>query len=479
MKDKRVSFLLIVLLVFGAVLSSCAADTRKEVPSEEATTIPAEQDPLDYLPNKQFGETFDMLVRLQDVNDNYVVEQQEKPTLIQENVYYSYAEVSQRYDVDFRFTGLDGYSSGQAQFVNTILSDIQAGGTFDAVAPSYYFGVSLVIQGCYLNLKQIPVFDFSKPWWYDGFNNTLELDNSLYVCAGEFDIGHLKNTYAMIFNETILNNYQLESPYQLFEENNWTLETLLTMAEVVGDISGTGKVGLAVTRKSADCFFQGSGLRFVDKDGNGELYVSKYSDRAETLYQTLSNYIGKSSEVCKYGGSPDVDFLQGNTLFAAMTLGSMTKLIDASFDYGAMVYPKYDSEQNAYYSTTAGSSVFALIKTTPDTEMSATVLEALCAYFHEKVTPAIFENLMQGRVARKPEMASMLETIRDTLFYDFGFVWSASLGNVATFTSFIESGSYESMSTWYQAIGGGYEIKLDEFLTSYEKIPEKLRENSN
>ena len=76
-------------------------------------------------------------------------------------------------------------------------------------------------------------------------------------------------------------------------------------------------------------------------------------------------------------------------------------------------------------------------------------------------------------------MAAMLETIRDTLFYDFGFVWSASLGNIATFTSFIETGSYEAMSTWYQAIGGGYETKLDEFLTAYAKVPEKLQAGSN
>ena len=350
MKCKKVILLLAMSLMFQCFFSSCT--TKDDTPlTEESSVQQTEEDLLGYLPDKQFGDTFDMLVRLQDVNDNYITEQQEEPTLIQENVYNSYAEVARRFDVDFRFTGLDGYSSGQAQFVNTILSDIQAGGSFDAVAPSYYFGVSLVIQGCYLDLNQISVFDFSKPWWYDGFNATMELNNAMYVCAGEFDVGHLKNTYAMTFNETIINSYGLESPYQMYDENRWTLENLLIMAETVGDISGTGKVGLAVTRKSADCFFQGSGLRFIDKDGNGELYVSKYSDQAETLYQTLSNYIGKESNVCKYGGSPDADFLQGETLFAAMTLGSMTKLIDSGFDYGVAVYPKYNADQKEYYST--------------------------------------------------------------------------------------------------------------------------------
>ena len=68
----------------------------------------------------------------------------------------------------------------------------------------------------------------------------------------------------------------------------------------------------------------------------------------------------------------------------------------------------------------------------------------------------------------------MLEVIRDSVYYDFGFVWNASLGNIANFTSFIEAGSYEAMSTWYDAVEGGYKKKLSEFLTLYAKIPEKI-----
>ena len=479
MKRKLLTGGLCFCLLVANLLSGCkSSDNNLTQPdTSKAAVITKEPDLLDYLPERAYDATFEMLVRLQDVDANYTVSKEGDKTEIDSAVFSAYSRVSDRFGISFHFTGLDGYSSGQTQFINTILSDIQAGGNYDAVAPSYYFGVPLVIQGCYLDLNRLPVLDFSNPWWYSGFNDTMELQGAIYTCAGAFDTGHLKNTYALAFNESMVNQYSLSNPYELYQNNEWTFDRMLSMAEEVGNISETGTVGLAITRKSADCFFQASGLRFVDKDSDGALKVTKYSDRAEALYQTLSRYIGKSSEACKYGGRPDIEFPEGKTLFSAITIGNLVNFKNVEFQYGVMVYPKYHSEQKGYFSTTAGSSVFALTKVTRDPEKSAVILEALNACFYDQVTPAIFRTVLQGRISKKPEMAAMLEVIRDSVYYDFGFVWNASLGNIANFTSFIEAGSYEAMSTWYDAVEGGYKKKLSEFLTLYAKIPEKISGN--
>lgn len=475
---------LLCLLLLAILLTGCSGGgengPQETTPAAGDTQPPAagEQDPLAHLPDVQYGETFDVLVRLQDQNTNYIyTPPTELSTTVDEEVYAAYDAVAERFDVDFKFTGMDGYSSGQEAFLNTIITDVNAGGSFDLVAPSYYFGVTLVTQGYYRDLNTLSAIDFSQPWWYDGFNDTCELYNQLYVCAGAYDIGNLTNTYCLVFNEDLIASYGLDSPYDLYDRNEWTFEKMMEMAAEVGDVEGGEIVGVALTRKSTDCLFQASGLKFVDKNQEGEYYVSMYSDQAETLYQRLSAYIGANNNVYKYGGMPNVEFPEGKTLIAAMTLGNTASLRNSNIRFGVTVFPKYQSSQDSYYSTTAGSSVFAVIKNAPDPEMSAVILEALNAKFHQHVTPAIFEQTLQGKVANQPKAASMMEVIRDTLYFDFGFIYSASLANIASFTSFIESGSYETMSLWYHAKEEGYKSRLDAFLEDYRNIPNLGKEN--
>ena len=56
-------------------------------------------------------------------------------------------------------------------------------------------------------------------------------------------------------------------------------------------------------------------------------------------------------------------------------------------------------------------------------------MECLASEGYRQVTPAVFETVMQYQTSASPEMAEMLELIRDTAWFDFGRIYSSDLSS--------------------------------------------------
>ena len=89
-------------------------------------------------------------------------------------------------------------------------------------------------------------------------------------------------------------------------------------------------------------------------------------------------------------------------------------------DFGIIPYPKFDEEQDQYYSRASFYMPNVVPVTNSDLEMTGAVLEALnCAYANE-VVPAYFEITLKTKYSRDTESEAMLDLVMENRVIDLG-----------------------------------------------------------
>ena len=102
-------------------------------------------------------------------------------------------------------------------------------------------------------------------------------------------------------------------------------------------------------------------------------------------------------------------------------------LRDSDLDVGVVPLPKYDSEQDSYYSFTTGYCItclgFPQSNTGDRLERAAFITEALAVQSLTTVTPAYFEVCVKTRYAPDIESSGMIQIILDTIYTDLAEVY--------------------------------------------------------
>ena len=469
---KRIFTLLLAGLML--VLPACG-DKKKgnEQTSEEETQQKVEY--LDDLPETREydGVEFRALAGNPTAENNFLMaDPGETATVLQSASYGCAIQLYDRFGITMKYTFMDSYAAGHKAFLQEITQTTLGGKetSYDLVVPGYWYGLTIA-GGNYLNLNSLSNLDFTKPYWNQAFNDNVEINDCLYACVGDFGLDSMTGAYAVVFNQKLLASHDMATPFEYYDDNSWTLENMLAMAKAAydGDVEGSETYGILLSRQSVDAFYTASDLKIYTVD-DGEYQLTKYSEKAENLYQTFYQ-LRKAKEECKFSTVTEkgelIDlFMQDKALFGCFALEEIRALRNMQSDYGVIVYPKYDSQQESYLSGTTGGGIFAIPKAARSPEMSALVLEAMSAAFHQNVIPALIEITLEGQSVRDQRSSDMISEIIDNIYWDFGFINHTSLGNVANFAIEMENG-YSTMSSWYRSAESTYQNKLVEYLNSF------------
>lgn len=114
-------------------------------------------------------------------------------------------------------------------------------------------------------------------------------------------------------------------------------------------------------------------------------------------------------------------FLENKGLFSNTNLGAVFSLRNMEADFGILPIPKYDEEQERYYSFSSvySGGIMMVPKTADNLERTAVVLTAL-ASGSEDVYKAYYEGALKGKVARDEGASDMIDILLSTRCYDWG-----------------------------------------------------------
>lgn len=439
---KKILALLLAALMIGSTVSCASdpaeetADLTAETPAAEATEPETETEKLylDNLPEDlTFGDTdFNILVRSEREDTTFSFE------LIGETVNDSIAErtlaLEDRLDITIMPVAL---VSDKGQWNTAIAGSAQAAdGAYDVVLPDYWWGIEL--GGYYADLNQIKYFDFEQPYWCDGWNDNNEIYGKLYTAVGDWSLDLILQMEAVYFNQRMIEELQLDSPYDLVKEDKWVHDNFIKMVEAGHkDTNGDGKYkpgddvyGLMYNLHGGRGFLYAYGMKLGQKNADGEWTLDYYDDRFVKIYETVYDMHNNSGFVY-YGESSGTLFAGGSTMFQVAVLdttrGALREMED---DFGLVPYPKMDEAQEDFITFNLGTAYMAILKSAKNPEMSAAVMEAMSAANRKSVIPVLFEDALKDKYSRDSTTAEMLDILQRTVRFDFAFVNDAALGGL-------------------------------------------------
>ncbi len=489
MKSTRtLTFLLAALMAAGTfTFASCGGDgSGTQVQTDASTggateavdTETAEPDPFESF---DFGgEEIRILVSANDYDgrgsSKYAIkhEEEENGDVVKDAVYKRNMDVAELLNVKFVFTeNEDDYTV----IPNTVSKFVTAGDdAYDLVIHDLFPLATLSVSNNFLNVYDIPHFDFSKDYWYDSYMSDISFasEDQRYLLAGDYFLDILRTAHALYFNKEMFNTL-FESADELYDHvfnGTWTHEVFLNyISDAYQDINGDGKADDDDRYGYCTINYWGpmipwviaSDITFLEYESDGAPYFAMNNERSIQLLTNLVDiFHGEGTH--NYSASVEActnAFINENSLFGGyQRVSSLEMFRDMETDIGILPYPKLDESQENYITSshdTANVGVIPMTCSKADT-MGA-VLEVLSRESAKDVIPAYYETALKVKYARDDQSAQMLDIIR----YNISCVFPVAFGNYCTNLPL------------YNAFSLPLQSKKTDFVSNYVKYEDKAQ----
>jgi len=478
-KNSALSFVLISAMLFTGLIG-CGTDESSEETlnnnvSETAAETETESETIltDGLPAKNFGnEDFTILCRT-DKSYEFDISEQTGNNL-QDAVYYRNLRVEERYEVKIEPYQVDGNWGSRQTFIDTIRNEATAGdGYIDLIAGYCAYMPTVVLNGYCMNLYELPLVDFDNDWWYDGFNKNMSINEKLYMGLGDASLTMWEDLQVVFFNKNMMTDYSLEYPYEMVSAGTWDFYTLKEYCAYHSrDVDNNSAMNLSdnwgmlfYNKRDLMVYFENP---YTSMDDEGKPYISVYNDRLVDIYDTIYRFMFEDNLGRQF--RPDeisLMFREDKAMFLQAPLRYAEIFRDNESDFGIIPFPKYDVSQKRYYTPVVDDlSVFCVPVTVRDEELTAYMLEALNFESSQTVVPEYFEVSLTRKNFRDNESGEMLELIRDSIWFEFGFVYQDNLGKLGLILDCLNENNNE-IASYYKRNEKIYQNGLDDLIEFY------------
>lgn len=359
--------------------------------------------------------------------------------------------------IDYQ-TGISGLQEATKTIFDTAKPDI------DIYCGYQYYDISLATKQHLYNLNDLtndlgtPLIDINKGYWATNYIDSISYNDYTYWVTGDLALlysGGLYCTYVntALYDTYVKSAYEGKSIYQIVNEGNWTMETLIEMAQKVpNDADGNGKVteGETVgfvyeTIDMWDGIAFGCQVEFGKKvtasSGfgdeitiafNTDTKAKKLADYCNTLYEAVHYSLKVANADSK---NLMMYFASGQALFTVNKIYMSALYLSEMESFAIIPTPKLNTTQRNYATGCHDSlTIFGISRYSDVAEAAAATLELLSYYSNQIVTPVFYKNYILGsRTVREDESMEMIKIIRDGFDSDFVAAWSNSINGIVQF----------------------------------------------
>ena len=404
---------------------------------------------------------------------------------ISDAVYKRNAYVESRLNVKLNFVPTEGNNKNMDAYIGKVRSDIMSAiPEYDIFASYSMCGASMAMEGYLYDLTKTPYMNFEKPWWPENLIGQATIDDSLYFCSGDISTNTLYYMFVTFFNPKLIEENHLDDPYDLVENGKWTYDKMIEMTK--GFYADTNnnrerdmedQFGLTVIAAWSDAFFFASGLSTIEQNRNGSLVVSDtwLSNKSHELLTDLCNYFNTGDGFLHSSDSAGqrASFADSRSIFTIDSAGTAKDHFSRSgVDYGVVPVPKYDEDQENYYTTLGFTySMYSISGATQLKDEASAVIEALASEAYRITTPAVFEIAFKYKYSDSARNIPMWDIIKNSISFDLGRVFTRPMKNT-TYLLFRETLVNNEAGSWYHNYGEQesviYEC-MDEIMAAFKE----------
>jgi len=444
---RRISILLLLALCMS-MTAGCGGETEET--DAVNTDVPAETEPaettedtsaqVDELPTDlDFGGA--TIGIASSVNVHFhgymdVAEYDDTTSVLDQSIYNRNRNVEERLNV--KITEITAASSDVTNtFENTITAGDDSYQIFHG-ADRVVFNTGL--DGYLLDVaKDMPYIDLEKEYWYADGNEVLNVGGKQLAVFGEMSLGTYDYCHLLAFNQDLIKEYALTSPWDYYAEDNWTFDSFGTLiTSVYDDLDGNGvmdendRYGFH-TRGGFQfpLMYTAAGLKTVEMNADGYPEFTAPSNQALSDVFDWCNSIffdGNAWYKQSFGNNFLTEspmFQENKMLITDMTFFYVGAVRDMVSDFGIIVYPKYTAEQDRYYTwVEGGAKAIGISLITQNKDAVGALLEAMGTESLKSVIPTYYEINLKAKYSRDEMSSQMFDVIRESRSFDLGdTVW--------------------------------------------------------
>lgn len=500
----RVSVLALAMLLFAGVFAGCR---KEEAPSDDTTSQETEEQtptaPGPYECELPEGLDYDnatitMVCRdMEGVQDEFDPGEDQQ-SLVNKAVFDRNNAVQDRLNVYFDITMVpDNGTDTHATIARMVEQDVMGGGcTFQIVtAPNYTIAPS-ALEGNYMDLNRLVYTNLDKSYWAQGFNEMASAGNAQYMATGMATLSLYRFMYVTVYNNRIFTERGLEDLFDVVNDNRWTMEYQYELAnDLYVDLNNIGERDevdfygfVSGARTSVDSYWVSCKAWVIGRDENNYYTYIGSTDRISGMVDQVLNlyYNCDGSYIIPYGDDNTDNaeivniFSKGNVAMANLKIQAIeTGLQNLDFEFSIVPLPKYDSQQDAYYTNVQDQVTVISIPRTlkeADREMIGAAIEGLAYEGYRYIYPAYFEQALSYRYLKNQESADMLRLIYESS--NFVMVYQGLATDVGWTTMIRNMIRDKSNSVAGQLAGvvGGIPAALEEINGKFQELEQRTQE---
>lgn len=309
-------------------------------------------------------------------------------------------------------------------------------GDYDLIAPQLLSWHKLISGQLLYDLNTIDGLDLSQPWWDHNMTETLTYHNRLFGAVSDITYIDKLSCWTVFFNKDMADQYDIGNLYETVQAGDWTYEKMLTLSQgVSADIDGNGtydekdRYGIASQTDMIYLTMHSAGASICESENDTIVYNLDSALSMETAAAAIDLIRDQQLffDRIKYNMSINdaINMMIDNrTLFMIRPLQTVMNLRSMKADFGIIPMPKYDAEQTRYYTplNVWSSTILAVPRDTVDVVRTTDVLNLLACESYYTVIEPFYDLVLDSKLVRDEETASMLNIAFDSRFYDIGLI---------------------------------------------------------
>ncbi len=447
---QRKAAALLCLAALGAQLAACGgtSGSQDESTAPADTTAPEAVGYPYYAGNDLGGETFTILNTPKELWNMLCVIQPEEQNgeVVNDAIFNRNERVKAALNCEIEEINDEWTDSGKS-LLDKFNTAVMAGeDTYDAVWMPMHFMLSGLTDGYYQKLDDVDTIHLEEEWWDQILLDSTSVRGEHYFATSAAHLMSFDGIWCVFFNESMMDNLQLEYPYQLVRDGKWTLDAMRTYTKAAANLNGADSFakeagspavyGFTSFEHVTMKFIYGADALFVEKDAEDEPVFNGTSEKFVGALQKLNEFFATPGEffVADSESKPATSYIKyyqdQKSLFLGAEVKAAQQLRGMEQSFGILPYPKLDEEQENYASTALHQcAVFTIPITNAAPEKVGLLFDALSWESEETVVEPYFSLLVEQKGLRNEESIEMLQIIRSTRSFDIGvsYQWVADL----------------------------------------------------
>lgn len=392
-------FTRILLTILAMILITGCAGTGEETAltgsdtaQTQAETIPEAKLPVRDLGGYEFGLLWPEPIAGNHFIRNELWVETENGEVINDSVFKRNLAVEEDYNIDITCE-TQTFSAIPA----TVSKMVAAGdNAYDAFCTQIAQISPVAMKGEMADFGDMTYWSEDMPWWNHASMDELSIGGKAFFGTGDIIYSDDFYVYHIMCNLKLIEDYDLENPYETVRSGRWTIDKMIEMASGVSeDLNNDGsygwedKYGITLVNSGTKALYYGSGLNVTGKDEKGMPYLTMYSEKTQSVLEKIlevyytdnmtlnGNKNTATSLGLDHANTTEKCFNENRAVFLVTSLIAAERIRAAEVSMGLMPMPKYDDAQEDYICVLNDMTLVGVPINAPDLDRTSLILSAM------------------------------------------------------------------------------------------------------